>query len=129
MALRRYRPYEVELHADGAGLYGGEAAQVFLSNLPYFGFGFRVNPAADPSDGLLEAIVLPAASRLDALRLLVAVRSGRHLGRPGVIVRRAAEATLAAPLPLACDATPLGVGSAAVTVEQGGVRIVSPWKR
>jgi diacylglycerol kinase family enzyme len=128
-ALRRYRPYEVELFADGGELYNGQAAQVFLSNLPYFGFGFRVNPAANPNDGLMEAIVLPAASRTDALRLLAAARSGRHLRRSGVVVRRAASATLVAAMPLACDATPLGVSSAVVTMEPGRLTIASPWSR
>jgi diacylglycerol kinase (ATP) len=125
-ALRRYRPYRVELFTDGRELYRGAAAQVFLSNLPYFGFGFRVNPAANPRDGRLEAMVLPATSRAQALRLLVAARSGRHLGRPGVTVARAVGASITSPLPLACDATPLGVDSAAVTVEPGRLRIASP---
>ena len=46
------------LRVDGAPLFDGQAAQVFLSNLPYFGFGFHVDPVADPTDGRLEAIVL-----------------------------------------------------------------------
>jgi diacylglycerol kinase (ATP) len=128
-ALRRYRPYRVELEADGELVYEGEAAQVFLSNLPYFGFGFRVNPLARSADGLLEAIVLRAGSRIEALRLLAAAYRGRHLDHPGCELRRARSATLTSPLPLTCDATPLGAATATVTVRPGHLRLASPWKR
>lgn len=127
-ALRRYRPYEVELRVDGSLVHAGPAAQVFLSNLPFFGFGFKVNPRADLADGRLEAIVLHAQSRMEAVRLLVAAYRGRHLDNGHGSVRRARRAVLASPLPLTGDATPLGVGSASVTVEPGRLRIASPWK-
>ena len=125
-ALREYQPYEVALHADGSEAYEGEAAQVFLSNLPYFGFGFRVDPLARPRDGLLETIVLEAGSRIDVARLMWSVYRGRHLGRPGVRVARAHDAVLTGPVPLAGDGTPLGRGSAAVSVEQDRVRVAAP---
>jgi diacylglycerol kinase (ATP) len=125
-ALRRYEPYRVELTADGAPAYAGPAAQVFLSNLPFFGLGFRVDPVADPADGRLEAIVLPARTRSEAARLLVSTFRGSHLARPGVEVRRARTATLESPLPIACDGTPFGLGPASVTVEPGRLRLVAP---
>ncbi len=125
-ALREYHPYELALHADGATLHEGEVAQVFLSNLPYFGFGFRVDPLARPRDGLLEAIVLEAESRIDVARLMWSVYRGRHFGRPGVKVARVHDAVLTGPVPLAGDGTPLGRGSATVSVEQGRVKVAAP---
>ena len=125
-ALREYHPYELALHADGATLHEGEVAQVFLSNLPYFGFGFRVDPLARPRDGLLEAIVLEADSRIDVARLMWSVYRGRHFGRPGVKVARVHDAVLTGPVPLAGDGTPLGRGSATVSVEQGRVKVAAP---
>jgi diacylglycerol kinase family enzyme len=127
-ALRRYRPYEVELTADGMPAYSGPAAQVFLSNLPYFGFGFPVDPVARAADGMLEAIVLRADSRAAALRMLLTVYRGRHLDGGGAALRRAHRAELTTPLPLTIDGTPLGIGPASVTVESGKLRIASPWR-
>jgi diacylglycerol kinase (ATP) len=109
--------------------FDGTAAQVFLSNLPYFGFGFRVDPAADPSDGRLEAIVLEGTTRRDVVRLLAAARDGRHLGRPGVTLTRASEARTERPLPLVADAVPLGVTTAVVTVAPGRLALVGPEAR
>lgn len=126
-ALRRYRPYQVALHLDGQPAYAGEAAQVFLSNLPFFGFRFRVDPVAHPSDSLLEAIVLRASTRLELARRLISVYRGRHLEGAGSRLRRARSADITSPLPLTCDSTPLGVGQASVMVEPAKLWIASPW--
>ena len=122
--FRRQRP--VGMCVDGGPCVDAPAAQVFLANLPFFGFGFRVDPIADPRDGLLEAIVLEAASRRGVVRLLAAAREGRHLDRPGVSWRRGVRAGLDRPLPLVADAQPLGVTTATVTVAAGHLRLVAP---
>jgi diacylglycerol kinase (ATP) len=124
--LHAFRPRDVDLRVDGAPLFAGSAAQVFLSNLPYFGFGFRVDPLADPADGRLEAIVMEARTRRAIVSLLAAARDGRHLERDGVSWRSAARAHLEQPLPLVADAQPLGVTTAAVTVAPARLRLVSP---
>jgi diacylglycerol kinase (ATP) len=123
--LRAFHPHEVALNVDGAPLFERPAAQVFLSNLPYFGFGFRVDPVADPVDGRLEAIVLEASTRRGVVRLLASARDGRHLQRPEVTWRRATRAHLTEPLPLVADAQPLGVTTATVTVAAGRLRLVA----
>jgi diacylglycerol kinase family enzyme len=125
-ALREFHPYDVRLDVDGAAAYEGPAAQVFLSNLPYFAFGFHVDPVAKRADGLLEAIVLDAASRIDVARLLLSVYRGSHLGRRGVSLTRARDAVLTGPVPMAGDGTPLGTGSAAISVEQDRLRVAAP---
>jgi diacylglycerol kinase (ATP) len=123
--IGRYRPYQVALGVDGRRVFSGEAAQVFLSNLPFFGFGFRVDPAAQVADGRIEAIVAQAGSRLELMRLLAAAYRGRHLEREGVMLRSAREAVIESPLPLVCDSTVLGRGTAEISVIPGRLRIVS----
>jgi diacylglycerol kinase (ATP) len=127
--LATFRPHRVALDVDGAPSYDGAAAQIFLSNLPYFGFGFHVDPDADPSDGRLEAIVLEGTTRRDVVRLLAAARDGRHLGRPGVTLTRATEARTRRPLPLVADAVPLGVTTAVITVAPARLTLVTPEAR
>jgi diacylglycerol kinase family enzyme len=123
--LRAFRPFPATLGVDGATLVDRPVAQAFVSNLPYFGFGFHVDPVADWSDGNLEAIVLDARSRRDVLRSLHAARAGRHLDRTGTIWRRGREARFDTPLPLVADAQPLGVTTATVTVVQGRLRLIA----
>jgi membrane-associated protein len=129
-ALRRYRPYAATVEFIGqrrtrSTLGSRHAAQIFLSNLPYFGFGFEVNPGADPSDGRLEAILIEARGRRRLLRLLAAARRGRHIGRRGVRRVSTAWARLTEPLPLVADAVPLGVTTATVSVEPARLRVAS----
>ena len=114
--LAAFRPHHVVLRADGARAFDGPAAQVFLSNLPLFGFGFQVDPMADHADGRLEAIVLDARTRRDVVRLLAAARHGTHLDRESVSWSRARRVQVESPLPLVADAQPLGVTTATVTV-------------
>lgn len=148
-AVRRYKPYRARVDLDAAagldasgdadaaadlgapgdaasGLRSGDAAQLFLSNLPFFGFGFEVDPGADPSDGRLEAILLEARSRRRLVRLLAAARRGRHIGRRGVRRVVATHARLVEPLPLVADALPLGTTTATVSVEPARMRVAFP---
>jgi membrane-associated protein len=125
-AVRRYRPYRVNARIDGAPFGSDSAAQLFLSNLRYFGFGFDVDPGADPADGLLEAIVIEAPGRRALLRQLAATYRGHHLARPGVGRVSGSRAELTEPLPLVADAIPLGTTTATVSVEPARLRVAAP---
>ncbi len=125
-AVRRYRPYRAAVRIGDREIASNAAAQLFLSNLPYFGFGFEVDPGADPADGRFEAILLEARGRGRLLRLLAAARRGRHLGRRGVLRLPATRARLTEPLPLVADAVPLGTTTATVTMAPARLRVASP---
>jgi membrane-associated protein len=125
-ALRRYKPYRIRARVDGSELGSSSAAQLFLSNLRYFGYGFDVAPDADPSDGRFDAILIDAPGRLSLVRLLAATRRGRHLTRPGVRRVSGRRAELTEPLPLAADAVPLGTTTATVSVQRARLRVASP---
>jgi diacylglycerol kinase (ATP) len=125
-ALRRFRPYTAAVRLRDTELRSASAAQVFFSNLPYFGFGFEVNPGADPTDGRFEAILIEARRRSRLVRLLAAARSGRHLAKRGVRRLSVTRARLTEPLPLVADAVPLGNTTATVTVEPARLRVASP---
>jgi diacylglycerol kinase (ATP) len=102
------------------------AAQLFVSNLPYFGFGFDVDPGADPSDGRFELILIEARSRRRLLRLLGAARRGRHLGKRGVRREAGERVRLTEPLPLVADTEQLGTTTATVSVDHGRLRLAAP---
>jgi diacylglycerol kinase (ATP) len=125
-ALVRYRPYAAAVRLSDGVLRSGSAAQLFFSNLPYFGFGFEVDPGADPGDGRFETIAIAARSRRRLLWLLAAARRGRHIGKHGVSRLNARFARVMEPLPLVADSVPLGVTTATVTVEPGGLRVAAP---
>jgi diacylglycerol kinase (ATP) len=125
-AVLRYAPYRVGGHVDDVAFASAEAGQLFVANLPYFGFGFRIAPGADPRDGRLEAILIEARGRGALLRLLRAVYRGQHIGRPGVSIVSGRRVELTTPLPVVADATPLGTTTATVSVEPGRLRVAVP---
>jgi diacylglycerol kinase (ATP) len=125
-AIRSFTTYRVRARIDGTELSSASAAQLFLSNLPYFGFGFEVDPEADPADGRLEGVLIEAQSRRALVRLLAATYRGRHLGRPGVERVSGRRAELREPLPLVADAVPLGTTTAIVSVAPGRLRVAAP---
>jgi diacylglycerol kinase (ATP) len=128
-ALRRYRPYTAALRVGGSRIRSTTAAQVFFANLPYFGFGFEVDPGADPSDGRFETILLEARGRGRLVWLLGAARRGRHLGKRGVVRLASARAQLTEPLPLVADAVPLGTTTATVSVAAARLHLASPVRK
>ena len=126
VALREFAPYELRARIGSEHLEAAGVAQVFLSNLPLFAYGFQVDPGADPADGQLDVVVFRAHRRTRLLRLLAAAKHGRHIGRDGVSRTSAPEAELIEPLPLVADAVPLGTTTATVTVVPARLRVAAP---
>ncbi len=56
---------------------------------PTYGGGFRINPTADPFDGLFDICTISYTPRLHALRLLPIIKRGEHAGFPEVTFYRA----------------------------------------
>jgi diacylglycerol kinase (ATP) len=129
VTLARFDPPEATVTVDGVERHSGPLAQVFLSNLPYFGPGFHVSPHADPSDGRLDVVGFEPAGRARMLRQLARVRRGDHLGDRGVWTERGREAAVDGELPVVADSVPLGSGPVTVTVERGRLRIAAPGAR
>jgi diacylglycerol kinase (ATP) len=128
-AVRDFAPFELRASIDGERLVSHSAAQLFLSNLPYFGFGFQIDPGADHADGRLEAILFEAGGRTALMRLLAASYRGHHLEHNGVRRIPAQRVELTDPLPLVADATPLGTTTATVSVISGRLGVAAPGPR
>ena len=127
-ALVRHRPYDVELLVDGERI-SRRTSQVFVSNMPLFGYGFQVAPGALADDGEADLVSLPALSRTQILPELVRMRHGTHLDDERVFTRRVMRVELHSPLPLVADAEPLGNGTATVELLPGALRLVRPQAR
>jgi diacylglycerol kinase (ATP) len=67
---------------------------------PTYGGGFRINPDADPRDGLFDLCTIWKPSLPRALRLLPLVEQGRHLGEPEVTRQRVRQVVLESPEPV-----------------------------
>ncbi|MCU1648482.1 MAG: Diacylglycerol kinase [Nocardia sp.] len=106
-------PYRIELHGspdhpDGT-VVELDAIMVAVGNTRTYGGGMLICPDAVIDDGLLDLTVVGAMSRLDLLRLLPALSSGKRIDHPAATQYRAATFTLTAPnAPATADGDPAG---------------------
>lgn len=73
---------------DDSGRTELDATQIAIGNIPYYGGGIPVCPAADPADGLFDVTLLRRASRFDLVKMLPGLRTGNHVHNPIVATSR-----------------------------------------
>jgi len=91
--LARLRPRPVALTVDGVGS-SAEVTLVAVGNTAWYGGGLRIAPGADPTDGLLDVIVIGPVSRRELVRTRPRLAAGTHVDHPAVTVLRGREVTL-----------------------------------
>jgi diacylglycerol kinase (ATP) len=91
--LARLRPGPLTVVADGERAEH-DATQIAVGNIPHYGGGIPVCPAADPTDGLFDITLVGRASRLDMIKMLPGLRTGNHVHNPIVHTSRAREVRL-----------------------------------
>lgn len=136
-SLATYAPADLRLAVDGEAL-DYTAAQVCVANSAYYGKGMRIAPGASVTDGLLDAVVIEAKSRLRLIRSLPTVYDGSHVTRDSVHVLRGRRFEITATprrgprLPIGGDGEPLGrvpeIGEEPVVVEAmpGALTVLLP---
>lgn len=108
-SLATYKPIGVQVTIDGEA-HDFRAATVVVANSKYYGSGMKIAPGAEIDDGLLDVVVIEAASRRDLLQSLPTVYDGAHVDRAEVHVMRGRSVTLSGTpsAPMGGDGEPLG---------------------
>ncbi len=94
-ALAAYRPSRYRVVVDGAE-HDVEAASVVVANSGWYGKGMHVAPDAELADGLLDVVVIGAASKRALISALPTIYDGSHVHRDEVTVVRATRVELTA---------------------------------
>jgi diacylglycerol kinase (ATP) len=125
--LWKFRPVSVVVESNGERMVK-TVGQLFVANLPLYGFGMRVAPAADPGDGALDLVTIEAATRRSLVTMIPRVRRGTHAGLPGVRIWRASQVAIdpAGASPVVADSADVGSGRAELTLEPGALQVVTP---
>lgn len=123
--LSSHATVAAEIEADGAPAWSGRLTAAVVANGAYFGGGMKIAPAADVADGLLDLVVLGDLGRLELLRWLPTVYSGRHLASRHVVASRARRVRIqgAAPLPVHVDGEAAPDGPVTFVVCPGALRL------
>ncbi|MFC4852501.1 diacylglycerol/lipid kinase family protein [Actinophytocola glycyrrhizae] len=88
--LARLRAAALTVEVDGERTEL-DATQIAVGNIPFYGGGIPICPAADPADGLFDVTLVRAAGRLDLVRMLPGLRTGKHVHHPMVTTSRTAK--------------------------------------
>lgn len=70
-----HEPYGIEI--DGVD-YSGEQTLVLAGNGRFYGGGFNPVPEADPTDGLLEVLIIRSVNLLTVMKVIGAYKAGQH---------------------------------------------------
>jgi diacylglycerol kinase family enzyme len=78
---------------------------VVVANIPFFGAGMKVAPAARCDDGVLEIVSMRHGPKLAFVRALMKIKDGSHVTLAQVNTDRAAQVTLTVdrPMPVGAD--------------------------
>lgn len=121
-AIATYRPTRFRVVVDGQE-HEFAAATVCVANSAYYGKGMKIAPGASVTDGLLDVVVIEAASRRKLMQALPKVYDGAHVDLDAVHVLRGTRVELTATpvAPMGGDGEALGsvpaLGSGPAVVE------------
>lgn len=108
-ALATYTPSTFTVTVDGeTRTY--VAATVVIANSGYYGSGMHIAPGASVTDGLLDVVIIEAASRRAMMRALPQVYDGAHVELDQVHVLRGISVQISGTptVPMGGDGEPLG---------------------
>lgn len=125
--LLSFSPQELSVSLDGRE-FTQRCLLLAVGNGRYYGGGMMMCPGAQPDDGLFDVCVGGNVGKLETLRLLPLVFSGRHVERPKVATYRARRVTVASSVPLSihADGEPTGMLPAVFEIVQRALLVAVP---
>ncbi|HYK74125.1 MAG TPA: diacylglycerol kinase family protein [Pseudoneobacillus sp.] len=77
--LFTFKPFGTKMTIDGKDYDFTNTWLIAINNIPYYGGGMKINPAASPEDGILDICVVNNLSRWKLLLLFLTVFNGGHI--------------------------------------------------
>ena len=126
-ALAAWRPARFTVRLDGRE-HRFEGYTVAAANTGYYGGGMHMAPSADPSDGLLEVVLVEQVSKRRFVANLPKVFKGTHVEQETVSVHRAQEVEITAdrPFDVYADGELITSLPATVRLVRGGLSVIAP---
>jgi diacylglycerol kinase family enzyme len=122
----RFRPARYDLVVDGTP-HTFDAFTVVVANSGYYGAGMHVAPGAVVDDGVLDVVVIQAASRWRLVTAMPRLYAGTHTTLEEVVLLRGREVTVRADSPVLAYGDGERVGPLPVTarVRPGALQVLA----
>ncbi|NNF56072.1 MAG: diacylglycerol kinase [Acidimicrobiales bacterium] len=121
LATLRCLPKLRACNVSGLGDLGTKVSIVAFGNTRYFGGGMAICPAADPTDGSMQVVVVGDVGRLHLAAVLPAAFFGQHVRSGAVHTATMTSAAVTIDAPWWADGERLAVGSTATVSVSPGV--------
>jgi YegS/Rv2252/BmrU family lipid kinase len=128
-ALRKFRPFEIEIDIDDNRLRE-RVMMVTIANGPFYGGGMKIAPEALMNDGILNICIVKEISKLELLRQFPKVYNGTHTSHPKIIMKTGKKIRLVSEedREIFADGEYLGKLPAECTIGEQTIRILSSSK-
>jgi diacylglycerol kinase (ATP) len=93
-ALPDLHGYKTEIVLDDKEQFASDLYNVIVANGRYVAGGLPVAPEADPSDGLLDIILISKSSKSEMVLLAAEMLVGKHISNKTVICHRAKKVSI-----------------------------------
>ena len=128
--LLRYKNKPMTVNIDGATHELPRALQVVVANCQFFGGGMKMAPAASPTDGVFDVILIKNAGKVETLRGMQDIRSGRHLDQQNpnmeLIYGKRISVTSPDRVRIDLDGEDIGFLPALFEIQPGAIEFVTP---
>ena len=121
-----FRPSSYDVVVDGES-HRFHAFTVVVANSGYYGSGMHVAPDAAVDDGVLDVVVIQAASKLRLIRSMPKLYDGTHVSLDEVVVLRGREVSISASGPVLAygDGERLGPLPVTAVVRPGALQVLA----
>jgi diacylglycerol kinase (ATP) len=129
-ALLRYSNKPMTVDIDGIRHELPKAQQVVVANCQYFGGGMKMAPAASPTDGVFDVVMIKNAGKIETMRGMNDIRNGRHLDQsnPKMELMYGKRVSVTSPqqVRLDIDGEAAGFLPALFEIQPGAIEFVTP---
>ncbi len=125
-----FAPTAFVVEVDGER-FTEDAYTVVVANSGYYGAGMHIAPTASLTDGLLDVVIIRAASRLRLIRSMPRLYDGSHVELDDVVTMRGVEVRISSRRPVTAygDGERLAPLPMTVAVRPAALRVLAPTPR
>ena len=129
-ALVGFKNRPMTVAVDGAPSQLDKAQQVVVANCQFFGGGMKMAPAASPTDGVFDVILIKDAGKIETMRGMNDIRSGKHLDQknPKMELMYGKRVSVSSPAKVRIDVDGEAVGflPALFEIQPGAIEFITP---
>lgn len=129
-ALMGFKNKPMTINIDGVSEDLPKVQQVVVANCQFFGGGMKMAPSASPTDGVFDVIIVKNAGKIETMRGMNDIRSGRHLDQtnPKIELRYGKRISVSSPQRVRIDLDGEAVGflPALFEIQPGAIEFITP---